>query len=302
MSVLSARIMPRSFLYVPADRPDLFPKAAAGIADALIFDLEDAVPSFRKQQARADLHDWLVANPPAAHGASAPQQVWVRVSAETMIDDLDAVVVPGVSGIMQAKCSQANLIRLAEELSRLENLRNLERSMIGTIGLVEDAQALQQLSTMATVDRLVTFAVGEVDLMADLRMTRSAASESALDTIRTHVVIACAAAKLSAPIAPTSTAILETREFEISSYKMRDLGFRSRTAIHPSQLAIIHHVFTPGPEAVDSARDVIERFEAAQGGVALDVDGRMIDAAVVRGARETLLRSPAAGPGSQDSV
>lgn len=294
--------MPRSFLYVPADKPELFPKAAAGIADALIFDLEDAVPRHRKRQARSDLSDWLVANTPVTRGTSAPQQVWVRISAETMIDDLDAVVVPGLSGIMQAKCSTANLIQLAEELSRLEDLRQLERSTIGIIGLVEDAQALQQLSTMAMVDRLVTFAVGEVDLMADLRMTRSAASEPALDSIRARIVIACAAANLSAPIAPTSTAIRETREFEDSSYKMSDLGFRSRTAIHPSQLATIHHVFTPGPEAIDSARDVIERFEVAKGGVALDVNGRMIDAAVVRGARETLRRSPVTDPESQNSA
>ncbi|WP_104190560.1 CoA ester lyase [Cryobacterium sp. Y82] len=276
-------VLPRSFLYVPADRPELFAKACNGPADALIFDLEDAVPLGRKDEARRALRDWLAANP------TSRQQIWVRINQASIMADLQAVVSPGLTGIMQAKCSPAVLLEATAALTDLERSRGLEP--IGIIGLVEDARSLQALDSMATNPRLVTFAIGEVDLMADLRMARTLAAEPALDSIRARFVIACAAAGLRPPLAPTSTAIRELDAFEQSSQKMLNLGFRSRTAIHPAQLAVIHAVFSPSLAELAAARDVIDRFDLAGGGVALDVAGRMIDAAVVRGAQETLSRT-----------
>ena len=72
---------------------------------------------------------------------------------------------------------------------------------------------------------------------------------------------------------------------------MFDLGFRSRTAVHPGQVPVVNEVFTPTPGEVSAAADVVARFEAAEGGVTTDAVGRLIDAAVVRGARETLERA-----------
>lgn len=280
-------VLPRSFLYVPADRPDLFDKAAAGDADAVIFDLEDAVPVDRKAEARRALREWLEAN---LHRETR-KQCWVRVNHGSIAEDLRAVTLPGLAGIMQAKSSRSVLLEAGEELTALEGTRGIDPLATGIIGLVEDARGLEDLAEMASVPRLLTFAIGEVDLMADLRMSRTAAAEPALDSIRARIVVACAAAGLRAPLAPTSTAIREIAEFGKSSRKLRDLGFRSRTAIHPSQIAVIHDVFTPSAQDAASARDVIDRFGAAGGGVALDAAGRMIDAAVVRGAHETLERS-----------
>jgi len=288
--VLDTDVLPRSFLYVPGDRPDLIEKALAGSADALILDLEDAVPIGRKEKARRGLREWFAATFVAGAPVVRPQ-IWVRISQGSIIDDLTAVVGPGLAGIMQAKCSEAALREAGASLNELERSRGLEPLSVGMIGLVEDARSLQDLESMAAVPRIVTFAIGEVDLMADLRMSRTVAAESALDSIRARVVVACAAAGLLPPLAPTSTAIRDLEAFEQSSRKMLDLGFRSRTAVHPSQLAVIHDVFTPSAVDVESARDVVERFDLAGGGVAVDAAGRMIDAAVVRGAQETLIRS-----------
>lgn len=279
-------VLPRSFLYVPADRPELFDKAASGEADAIIFDLEDAVPVNRKSEARRALRGWLEAN---LHRKTA-QQYWVRINHGSIAEDLRAVTLRGLSGVMQAKSSPRSLREACEELTALEAAREMEPLAIGIIALIEDARGLEDLAEMASGPRLVTFAIGEVDLMADLRMSRTAAAEPALDSIRVRIVVACAAARLQPPLAPTSTAIREIAEFDASSRKLRDLGFRSRTAIHPSQLAVIHDVFTPSAQDAAVAKGVIDQFTAGGGGVALDEAGRMIDAAVIRGARETLER------------
>jgi citrate lyase subunit beta/citryl-CoA lyase len=277
--------MPRSLLYVPADRPELFAKARAGIADALLFDLEDSVPAERKGGAREHLRRFLSED----RGSRPEQELWVRITAESSAEDLAAVVVPGVVGVMQAKASEAVLRSTAAMLGRLEPERSVPQAL-GIIALIEDANALEHLGALAAVDRVVTFAVGEVDLLADLRMTPSPATEAAIAAIRSRIVIGAVAGGLRAPIAPTSTAVKELDLFEATSAALRDLGFRSRTAIHPSQLALIHAAFTPSVQEVESAMDITERFAAASGGVALDERGRMIDAAVVRRAKETLSR------------
>ncbi|MGO4189333.1 HpcH/HpaI aldolase/citrate lyase family protein [Pseudarthrobacter sp. TAF60_1] len=285
-------VLPRSFMYIPGDKPELFPKAAAGTADALILDLEDAVPHARKAEARSGVRRWLTTRAPvlSPEGASG-QQWWVRISAESIAADLDAVLTPALAGIFLAKCTVASLAETAECLSRLEGGNATAPQSVGVIGLVESAAALLELEALAVSERLLTFAIGEVDLMADLRMTRGPHSEAALDSIRARFVIACAATGLLPPVAPTSTAIRDLAAFEQSSRKMLELGFRSRTAVHPSQIATIHDVFTPGADEVASARDIIARFRQSQGGVAVDSAGRMIDAAVIRGAEETLRRS-----------
>lgn len=286
-------MLPMSFLYVPGDKPELFTKAADGPADALILDLEDAVPTSRKTTARDAVRTWLQGQTPTSprgHGNMHAPQLWVRVAAESIQADLDAVFGPALTGIFLAKCTLESLALADEYLSTLETSHGFAPGTVGVIGLIESATALASIEVLAQSSRLRTLALGEVDLMADLRMTRSPHSEPALDSLRTRVVIACAAAQLLPPVAPTSTAIPELDAFAESSRKLHDLGFRSRTAIHPTQIPIIQKVFTPSFQDVTAAQEIVESFRLAQGGLAVDKQGRMIDAAVVRGAQETLQR------------
>ena len=312
----SPAVLPRSFLYVPGNKPELFAKAAAGAADALILDLEDAVPVGQKDQARADVGRWLgdagqgeagsgetgqadagQADAGRADGrgdaGASRQQRWVRLNPESFDRDLHAVTGPALDGVFLAKCSKAVLETAAGVLAELEIERGLPAGGIGIIGLIEDAAALAGLDDIVRSRRLVTLALGEVDLLADLRMARTPATEAALDSIRTRLVVACAAAGLSAPVAPTSTAIRDTELFLQSGRRLHDLGFRSRTAIHPSQVELIHRTFTPDEAAVAAARELLARFDGQGGGVMVDGEGRLVDAAVVRAAAETLGRAPA---------
>ncbi len=281
--------LPRSFLYVPADRPDLFAKAGAGPADAVVLDLEDAVPVGLKEQARSHVARWLGE---AGQAGRRTAERWARVSADAVVEDLEAAVARTLDGVFLAKCTVSALEEAAGVLDGLERRRGLTAGAIGVVGLVESAEGLLELAAMARMPRVLTFGIGEADLIGDLRMTRSDRSASAIDMLRSQVVLHCAAAGLRAPVAPTSTAFRDLEAFRETTRQMLDLGFRSRTAIHPGQISVIHDVFTPDPEAVSAAEDVMARFAAADGGVTTDAAGRLIDAAVVREAAETLSRRP----------
>ena len=218
--------LPRSFLYVPASRPDLFAKAHAGEADAIVIDLEDAVPLPAKPEAREQLRLWLEAGP-----AAVGTQIWVRVSAEFLAEDLSAAVHPAVDGLLVAKASTDVVAQADDELSRLEAERGVER--LGVVALVETAATLVALPTLARRPRVRSFGVGEVDLLADLRVRRTAGTEAAVDAIRLEIVQHAAAAGLAAPVAPTSTDFRDLEAFARSTRHLVDLGFRSRTAVHP---------------------------------------------------------------------
>lgn len=291
---VSVDVLPRSFLYVPGSKPELFDKAAAGAADAVVLDLEDAVPLAGKAQARVDVRRWLEgrdADADADGAAGSGALPWVRVNADALVDDLEAVLRPGLVGLFLAKTSPAALTELTALMARLEPERGLADGSVRVVGLLEDARSLLDLPELARSPRLTTFGIGEVDLLADLRIDRTTRSAPAVEALRTQVVLHAAAAGLAAPVAPTSTDFRDLDAFAESTRLMQDLGFRSRTAVHPAQVGVVNDVLSPTPQAVDAAREVLERFTAAGGGVTVDERGRLIDAAVVRQARETLARA-----------
>lgn len=272
-------ISSRSFLYVPANKPELFDKSVRGQADAIILDLEDAVPAAQKDRARDDVARWLESKP------TTDTRVWVRVTPDFMERDLEAVARAGVAGIMVAKCSTESLTHADRFLSE----RDLPE--VELIGLIETAHSLRALPEMARCSRIRTFGIGEVDLLADLRITRSESTEAMIDAIRLGVVIDCAAAGLDAPIAPTSTDFRDLDGFVSTTARLVHMGFRGRTALHPAQVPIINAALTPSTQDVDTARRLLALYDDSQGGPTIDDNGRFVDEAVVRGAREVLARA-----------
>lgn len=288
---------PSSWLYVPASKPSLFDKAVDSSAEALILDLEDAVPQPEKAQARQDVAEWLTANGARGEvGHVNGKPIWVRINAEHVTQDVAALVGPDGAAL----CAGVILAKAEPEV--LETLHEVTRGALPVIGLVESAAGLRALDQMAAFSGVETFGIGEVDLLADLRMRRSSATTAAVDVIRLQVVMACAAAGLRAPLAPTSTDFRDLDAFAETTRTFQDLGFRARTAIHPGQCTVINTVFTPTAEDIDAAQRILDHSARASGGVALDDAGRLIDAAVVRGAAETLERAAVGRePGTADA-
>jgi citrate lyase subunit beta/citryl-CoA lyase len=263
---------PRSYLYVPGDRPDRLEKALLRAGDAVIADLEDAVPAVRKDLALEAVVAWLAQLP-----AERPE-VWVRVGPGPRAgDELAAVAASGqLTGVILAKA----------DLATVEGAAAVLPADVAIGALVETAGALLELPALARHPRVRQLGLGEADLAAELGI---AADEPAvLGPVRAQVVIASAAAGISGPTGPVYLDVRDLDGLRSSTTALRRAGFGARSAIHPDQVAVIEDVFTPTEEEVARARSVVSAWDAAGAGVAVDERGRMVDEAVVRLARRTV--------------
>jgi citrate lyase subunit beta/citryl-CoA lyase len=265
----------RSWLYVPGDREGWLAKAQRSEADVVIADLEDAVAPNRKEAALALVVGAIAEQAPGA----AP--LWVRVDPSRLTDSR-AVVDAGAAGIVLPKSSAA-LVREVDAL-----LARASRQ-VPLVPLVEDAVGLAELDAVATHARVLRFGMGEADLCADLGLLPGP-DRSELAPYRAQVVAASARAGKQPPIGSTSTELRDLDSVRATTRALLRQGFRARTAVHPAQVRVINEVLTPTDEQVQQAREVL-----AAGSGAVGVNGRLVDEAVARSAREVLARAGEAG-------
>jgi citrate lyase beta subunit len=265
----------RSWLYVPATRPDLLEKAMRGDADAVVLDLEDAVPRDRKDEARATAVE-------AVHG-DWPKPLWIRVNDVRDAHgtaDLKALAGAPVDGLRLPKCESRQQIAVA--LSHVDAPLNL---LFETALGVERAYEL-----VADARRVALLSLGEADLRADRRV----GADGGLDWARARIVNAARAAGLPGPVQSVWTDVADLDGLAASTERGRDHGFFGRSVVHPRQIGPVNTVFTPTPDEIAGARRLVDSLrEAADAGSAawLDDKGRLIDPAVVAQARWILDRT-----------
>ncbi|WP_067814570.1 HpcH/HpaI aldolase/citrate lyase family protein [Nocardia inohanensis] len=269
----------RSALYVPGNKPELFDKAVEGPADVILLDLEDSVPPPEKETARATVATWL------REAAPAGRRLWVRVNAgELGYEDLRAVALPATAAICLAKTESAQQITAA---SALLDKAGPPAAEIRLCPLLESASAVFAAREIAAAPRVLRLQVGEADLRAELAIT-PAADERELLFLRSQIVLASAAAGIVPPLGPARTDYRDLDALRASTLALSRLGFRGRSCIHPAQVPIVNKVFTPTAADLERAQNVVNLFEAANGGVVLDPEGRMVDLAVIRHAQRLL--------------
>jgi citrate lyase subunit beta/citryl-CoA lyase len=273
-------MIPRSWLYVPADDAGRLAKAATRGADALIVDLEDGVAPSAKEAARDNLGAFLddVPSQPA---------VWVRVTSDPdgLELDLAASLHPNVAGIVLAKAQDP--AQVADVVARLGQLPGEQR---GVMPLIETGRAVFSVADIAGVPGVTQLQVGEADLRADLGITFGP-DESELLLVRQRVVIVSSALDLLPPVAPVSVEFRDLDAFRAGTQRLARMGYVGRACIHPAQVDIAHEVFTPTDEDIAAARALVTAAEAAAAegrGAFTDESGRMVDEAIVRQARRTL--------------
>ncbi len=279
----------RSLMFVPGNREDMLAKAASVPADAVVIDLEDAVPPGEKAHARATAA--------AAIGAlaAAGRAVHVRVNGlRTGLtrDDLAAVVGPGLAAVHLPKVEAAQDLRDLDVLLREQELaRGIRPGIVRSVALIETARGVLRCEDICRAsDRLVAFALGAEDLSRDLGVPRPAAepdTHDALSFARATLVYTARAYRLLAVDTPYPHVRDEAglvREATLA----RALGMNGKYAIHPAQVEPLNRVFSPSREEVEEARRIIAAYEeaAAKGLGAVSVDGRMVDEPIVRAARE----------------
>lgn len=279
---------PRSYLYVPGDQSERLGRAAERGADALILDLEDAVVPARKVVARELVAGWIGDNPVAATAA------WLRITAGEPSADIDAIAGP-IAGVMVPKAEPALLAEVAGLLAERERRLEAPEGSFRIIPLIETARGLLDVVRIAQAPRVARLALGRADLAGELGLSVDPEGPE-FASILLDLVIASSAATIAPPVGPTSIDFRDLDALRTSTQRMLALGLRGRTAVHPAQLPVINEVFTPTPEEVERARGLVVAFEEAErsgSGVTVDHDGRMVDAAVVRTAREILQRADA---------
>jgi citrate lyase subunit beta/citryl-CoA lyase len=259
----------RSWLYVPGNHPERIAKAMATGADAVVIDLEDAVPPELKQLARES-----AVRAAETRGANdRPPRLWVRVN-DPMGPwgeaDLDALHGVPLDGLRVPRTENAVVVRSVAQ-----------RSGLPLQLLLETAAGLMNAQDLATAHPLVAgIGLGEADLAADLRVV----SDEGLAWARGWVVAVARAAGLQSPIQSVWTDLADTEGLRTSTERARRTGFLGRSVIHPRQIPVVHSVFTPSSAEVDAALVIVEALEhARRNGEAavLDDKGRFIDPAVV---------------------
>src|SRR5690554_813305 len=278
--------VPRTHLYVPADRPDHLAKVHGRGADGIILDFEDAVTTDHKPLARQTAAAWLAANTETA------LTVWVRLTVEEPQLDIEAISVP-TSAVMVPKAGIDSITAVASLLDEREKALGMAPGSFAIVPLIETASGILDARQLASLPRVSRLAIGRADLAGELGLGVDPDGPE-FQGLMLGLVVASSAAGIAAPVAPTSTDFRDLDALRTSTWQLLRLGFRGRTAVHPAQLEIINEVFTPTESEVTKAAALVDAFERVQrdgSGVFADEHGRMIDAAVVKSARDVLARA-----------
>jgi citrate lyase subunit beta/citryl-CoA lyase len=221
----------------------------------------------------------------------------VRVNAlstEYGYGDLVAVVQHGVDGIMLAKVSAADEIKLADwMISQQERERGLPSGSVDLLPLIETGAGLAAVESIARASKRVRrLAFGAADMTRDLGIEWSR-EETELLALRTMLVLGSRAAGIEAPIDLAWIAPRDVEGFANSVRSGRVMGFQGKLCIHPDQIQAVNAAFSPTEAQVAKACRVIEVFRDAEvrGVAAVILDGEMIDYALVAQAEQVLARA-----------
>ncbi|HET6265528.1 MAG TPA: CoA ester lyase [Usitatibacter sp.] len=275
----------RSKLFVPGSRPELFAKAMAGEADALSFDLEDAVDEQRKGAARTELAKFLRSLPP-----NTGKVIIVRVNGldtPHFERDLEAVVCPALDMVNLPKPESPDDVRAcAAALAKVERKAKVEP--VDILPNIESPRALRLAAEIATASpRVVGLQAGWGDLIEPLDIDRY--NPAVIEAIQLQIRIAAGEAGVWAYDGAFAN-IGDPEGYRREAEAARRLGYVGKSAIHPTQVPIANAVFRPTDAEIAHSLKVVEAADAAaaRGVGAFTVGGKMVDAPFVRRAEAIL--------------
>jgi citrate lyase subunit beta/citryl-CoA lyase len=264
--------LPRSYLFVPGNRPERFEKALAAGADAVILDLEDAVQPDEKPVARAAVL--------AAVSGHASRPAWVRVNGSDtpwFNDDIAALSAqPGVAGIVLPK---------AEAREQIEAVLAHAHPALSVLPIVETARGFANLAVLCAAPRVQRIVFGTLDFQVDLGIDGDGEE---LHLFRSQIVLASRLAGIGAPVDGVSTTITDTDAIEADARRGRRFGFGGKLCIHPKQIDAVHRAYAWSDAERDWARRVLSAVESSNG-AAVAVDGKMVDMPVILKARRIVM-------------
>jgi citrate lyase subunit beta / citryl-CoA lyase len=256
--------LPRSWLFAPGHDEKLLRKVFDVGADAVMLDLEDAVPAALKDRARE-----MVA------AVAAARACWVRVNrAQTEECERDLAAVAGkVSGIRIPKVESAAEIAWVAERA----------PGVALDCTVESARGVLNAFEIASAPACSLLSYGGLDLAADLG---SFPGEQETLYARSHLVIAARSAGKPKPSDGVHPQLEDDDGLRAEAEAAKRIGFFGKSAIHPRQVPIIHQVFTPTQQELDWAQQVLWAFEQSGGAATKTATGEFVDEPVAERARQ----------------
>lgn len=265
-------LLPRSYLFVPGDRPERFAKALASGADAVVLDLEDAVAPSAKAAARAAVAQALEGGDPRfvlrLNDAASPEFAF----------DL---------ALLQAVPAPALMLPKAEDASVLASL-HAALPQAALLPLVESARGVLAAGAMAAAPGVQRLVFGTLDYALDLGLGGPLAGSLGLDLPAALLALASRAAGIGAPVAGVTPALDDEAQLRADFDRARALGYTAKLCIHPRQVAPVHALLQPSAEERAWAQLVVEAADAQGLPGAVQVAGRMVDRPVIERARRLL--------------
>ena len=286
--------MRRNMLFLPGNNPNMLINANCLGADAVIFDLEDAVSPTEKDAARL-----LVRNTMRYMDFSGCETI-VRINSvdtEFWKEDLETILPEKPDLILVPKVSVPDdVLKVEEYMNAVEEKHSIEKGTIGIMPLIETALGVENSFLIASCSKRVkALLLGAEDLTADLQCKRTREGNE-IEYSRTRLVVAARGAGIEVYDTPF-TDVNDDEGIAADAAKAKSLGFDGKASISPRHLDVINSVFSPSLADVDYAYQVIDAIKLAkeQGKGAIALHGKMIDAPIVARAERTLKMARALG-------
>jgi citrate lyase subunit beta/citryl-CoA lyase len=272
---------PRSWLFVPADSEKKIMKALDSDADAIIFDLEDSVAPAMKAVARDVLKSLLK--------RSGGPEWWVRINplgSEHFRDDLELIALADIHGVVLPKAeSGADVTELAHRTGNIPVHAIVTETAVSLFGLLSYREPGSPLAAMSW---------GAEDLSAALGATSKYDESGELSFTYNLARSLCLAGAVAAGVQPVDGVFAGFKDedgLKREAEAARREGFTGKLAIHPAQVPVINAAFTPSPEDVAHAEEIVAAFEAHPDAGVLSVGGKMVDRPHLMQARRVLERA-----------
>ena len=288
----------RSLLFVPGNRSDMMDKAPKYGPDAIILDLEDAVPAAEKRATRATVRAGIERL--VARGVV----VTVRVNAVATgltAEDVDAIVAPGLRAVLLPKAERVEDIRKVDTWIELcERKAGIPVGTVRIIVLPETARGIRDAYELATACERIANLVGALsgrsgDLVRSIGFQPTRTGVETL-YIESHILLAARAAGIAYPLAGGPMEIDDLVFVRERLERARRTGFRGTLLIHPKQVPIANDAFLPSAEEIAWNKGVLQTMhEADPRRGAIRYNGTMIDRAHVLTALELLAQAEAFG-------
>ena len=286
--------MRRSMLFLPGNNPNLLINGGCLGADAVIFDLEDAVAPAEKDAARILVRNTM------RYMDFGKCELIVRINS---IDtpywkkDIDEVLPHRPSLILLPKTgTPADILAADAYMTQLEEKLGMERNAVGLMPLIETAMGVENAFAIATATKRVkALFLGAEDLTTDMQCKRTKEGRE-IEYARTRLVVAARAAGVDVYDTPF-TDVNDDEGIVKDAELAKALGFTGKSSISPRHLEVINRVFSPTLKEIQYAYEVIEAIETAkaQGKGAIALYGKMIDAPIVTRAQRTIAAAEALG-------